>query len=156
MNIYSLLKGVLAAFTMSFALTGVASAADQGTAAEAEAMVKKAVAYIKANGAEKAYEEFTNGKTFKDRDLYIFAYDMTGKNLAHGANPKLVGKDLSGLKDPTGKVLLPPLIELAKTKGKGWSEPFKFRNPVTEKMEDKVIYLERVGDTFVGCGIYKN
>lgn len=156
MKISSIFKGLFAAVGMSFVMAGTAMAADQGTTAEAEAMVKKAVAYIKANGAEKAYEEFTNGKTFKDRDLYIFAYDLTGKNLAHGANPKLVGKDLSGLKDPTGKVLLPPLVELAKTKGKGWSEPFKFRNPVTEKMEDKVIYLERVGDTFIGCGVYKN
>lgn len=149
-------KGFFAAATISLMMASTAMAADQGSVAEAEAMVKKAVAYIKTNGAEKAYEEFTNGKSFKDRDLYIFAYDLTGKNVAHGANPKLVGKDLSGLKDPTGKLLLPPLIEMAKTKGKGWSEPFKFRNPVSEKMDDKVIYLERVGDTFVGCGIYKN
>lgn len=153
---YSIFKSFLAAATMSLMMAGTVMAADQGSTAEAEAMVKKAVAYVKANGAEKAYEEFTNGKSFKDRDLYIFAYDLTGKNLAHGANAKLVGKDLIGLKDPTGKLLLPPLIEMAKTKGKGWSEPFKFRNPVSEKMEDKVIYLERVGDTFVGCGVYKN
>ncbi len=143
----------LAAF---FVALGSAQAADQGTAAEAEALVKKAAAFIKANGNDKAYEEFTNGKQFKDRDLYLFAYDMTGKNLAHGANPKLVGKDLSGLKDPDGKMILPPLVEIAKTKGKGWSESFKFRNPVTEKMEPKVVYVERVGDIFLGCGIYKN
>lgn len=139
-----------------FMAHGSASAADQGTAAEAEAMVKKAVAYIKANGNDKAYEEITNGKTFKDRDLYVFAYDFTGKNLAHGANPKLVGKDLSGLKDPDGKLIIPPLVEIAKSKGKGWSESFKFRNPSTEKMEPKVVYVERVGDILLGCGIYKN
>ena len=81
-------------------MAGSAHAADQGTAAEAEAMVKKAVAYIKANGPEKAYDEFTNGKFFKDRDLYVVVYDLNGKNLAQGAHPKLVGKDLIGLKDP--------------------------------------------------------
>lgn len=135
---------------------GAAVAGDQGTAAEAEAMVKKAVAFSKTNGIDKAFEEITNGKTFKDRDLYVFAYDFTGKNLAHGANPKLVGKDLSGLKDPDGKMLLPPLIEIAKTKGKGWSETFRFRNPTTEKLEPKVVYVERVGDIFLGCGIYQN
>lgn len=81
-------------------MTG-AQAADRGTAAEAEAMVKKAVAYIKEKGPEKAYDEFTNGKQFKDRDLYVIVYDLNGKNLAQGANPKLVGKDLIGLKDPT-------------------------------------------------------
>jgi cytochrome c len=145
--------GFLAAGFLAFT---AAHAADQGTAAEAEALVKKAVAFVKANGNDKAYEEFTNGKQFKDRDLYIFAYDFNGKSLAHGANAKLVGKDLIGLKDPDGKPIIPPLVEIAKTKGKGWSESFKFRNPVTEKMEPKIVYVERVGDVFLGCGIYKN
>ena len=156
MRMHSLVKWFFALSAAGFLAFGTAHAADQGTAAEAEALVKKAAAFIKANGNEKAYEEFTNGKQFKDRDLYIFAYDFAGKNLAHGANPKLVGKDLSGLKDPDGKMILPPLVEIAKTKGKGWSESFKFRNPVTEKMEPKVVYVERVGDIFLGCGIYKN
>lgn len=156
MHLRSFGKWLFTLVTAGFLALGTAHAADQGTAAEAEAFVKKAAAFIKANGNDKAYEEFTNGKQFKDRDLYIFAYDFTGKNLAHGANPKLVGKDLSGLKDPDGKMILPPLVEIAKSKGKGWSESFKFRNPVTEKMEPKVVYVERVGEIFLGCGIYKN
>ena len=155
MRTSSMLRFLLASLSLSFVMMGAASAADQGTAAEAEAMVKKAVAYLKANGNEKTYEEITNGKQFKDRDLYLFVYDFAGKNLAHGANPKLVGKDLSGLKDPDGKPIIPPLIEIAKGKGKGWSESFKFRNPVTEKMEPKVVYVERVGDVLMGCGVYK-
>ena len=127
----------------------------QGTAADAEAMVKKAVAYIKANGPEKAYEEFTNGKSFKDRDLYIIVYDLNGKNLAQGANPKLVGKDLIDLKDPEGKFMVKMAIEVAKTKGRGWTENYKFKNPTTEKLQEKAMYVERVGDSYVGVGIYK-
>lgn len=140
---------------MGLLMVSAAHAADQGTAAEAEAMVKKAVAYIKANGTEKAYDEFTNGKSFKDRDLYIIVYDLNGKNLAQGANPKLVGKDLIGLKDPDGKPLIQMFIDLAKSKGKGWVEGYKFLNPMSQKIEGKAMYLERVGDTLVGCGIYK-
>jgi cytochrome c len=155
MRLISMLKGLLTAAACGLLMAGTAHAADQGTAAEAEAMVKKAVAYIKANGPEKAYEEFTNGKSFKDRDLYIIVYDLNGKNLAQGANPKLVGKDLIGLKDPDGKPLIQMFVDLAKTKGKGWVEGYKFLNPVTQKMENKAMYLERVGDTLVGCGIYK-
>ena len=155
MRSYSLLKVLLGACVMSLMMAGSAHAAEQGTAAEAEAMVKRAVVYIKANGPEKAYEEFTNGTSFKDRDLYISVYDLSGKNLAHGANAKLVGKDLMGLKDPDGKPLIQMLTELAKTKGKGWSESYKFSHPVTKKFGDKVLYLERVGDTWVGVGIYK-
>ena len=68
-------------------MAGTAQANDQGTAAEAEARDKKAVAYSKANGPEKAYEEFTNGKSFKDRDLYIIVYDLNGKTWHKARTP---------------------------------------------------------------------
>ena len=155
MRISSLFKVLFASLSFGLVMAGTAAAADNGTAAEAEAMVKKAVAFIKTNGTEKAYEEFTHGKGFKDRDLYIIVYDLNGKNLAQGANPKLVGKDLIGLKDPDGKSLIQMFVDLAKSKGKGWVEGYKFLNPVTQKIEGKAMYLERVGDTLVGCGIYK-
>jgi hypothetical protein len=155
MNRLSFLKHMAAGCLGAMVLAAPAWAADQGTAAEAEAMVKRATAFIKANGPEKAYEEFTNGKAFKDRDLYIIVYDLNGKNLAQGANPKLVGKDLMGLKDPDGKPIIKLFVDLAKEKGKGWVEGYKFMNPVTQKIEGKAMYLERVGDTLVGCGIYK-
>lgn len=155
MKSFSFLSALVRAVLMSLAMLGVAHANERGTAAEAEAMVKKAVAYIKANGTEKAYEEFTNGKSFKDRDLYIIVYDLNGKCLAQGANAKLVGKDLIGLKDPDGKPLIKMFVDLAKEKGKGWVEGYKFMNPVSQKMEGKAMYLERVGDTLVGSGIYK-
>ncbi len=150
-----LLKNIVRTALIGLSMCGIVRAADQGTAPEAEAMVKRAVAEIKSAGAEKAYDEFTNGKSFKDRDLYIIVYDLNGKNLAQGANPKLVGKELMGLKDPDGKPIIKLFVDLAKEKGKGWVEGYKFLNPVTQKIEGKAMYLERVGDTLVGCGIYK-
>jgi cytochrome c len=154
MNRHAFLKAAsLAALTF---ISGAALAADKGSPAEAEALVKKAVAYIKANGPDKAYEEITNGKSFKDRDLYIFVYDMSGKNLAHGANPKLVGKDLIGLKDPDGKPLVKMLVDMAKDKGQGWTDTVKFRNPTTDKIQTRVNYVERVGEVAVGSGVYKD
>lgn len=155
MSIVRILKRALAFAAIGLSLVAPAHAGDRGTAAEAEAMVKRAVAFIKEKGPEKAYEEFTHGKQFKDRDLYVIVYDLNGKNLAQGANPKLVGKDLIGLKDPDGKPLIQMFVDLAKTKGKGWVEGYKFLNPATQKIEEKAMYLERVGDTLVGCGIYK-
>ena len=156
MKMLCVLKTFLRSTFLAVTLAGAAHAADKGTAPEAEAMVKKAVAYIKANGPEKAYDEFTNGKSFKSGDLYIIVYDLNGKNLAQGANPKLVGKDLIGLKDPDGKLLIKMFVDLAKDKGKGWTDTYKFLNPVSQKIELKSMYLERVGDTLVGCGIYKS
>ena len=155
MRTWSNFKSLCVAVVMGMMLSGVASAASQGTAPEAEAMVKRAVAYIKANGQEKAAEEFTNGTSFKDRDLYVSYYEIGGKVLAHGANPKLVGKNLIGLKDPDGKLFIQMISDVAKTKGQGWTDSYKFRNPLTDKVSEKIIYVERVGEAWVGVGIYK-
>ncbi len=125
-----------------------------GTAAEAEALVKKAISLIKTDGKDKAFAEISNPKgKFVDRDLYIFVYDMNGKCLAHGFNQKMIGKDLLEMKDPDGKFYVKERIEIAKTKGKGWQD-YKFTNPVTKKLEPKSAYIEKVDDLIVGCGIY--
>jgi signal transduction histidine kinase len=137
------------------AVSHVALAAEFGTAAEAEAMVKKAVAEIKAVGKDKAFAEIndTKGK-FTDRDLYVFIYDMSGKCVAHGFNLKMIGKDLAEMKDPDGKFYVKERIEIAKSKGKGWQD-YKFTNPSSKKIENKTAYLEKVDDLIVGCGVYK-
>jgi signal transduction histidine kinase len=74
-----------------------------GTANEAKALVDKAATYVKTEGKEKAFAEFSNpsGK-FVDRDLYIFIVDFNGLTLAHGGNAKLVGKNMLELKDADG------------------------------------------------------
>ena len=46
----SFLTSLLSAAVLGFMMAGAVQAADQGTAAEAEAMTKKAVAYIKTHG----------------------------------------------------------------------------------------------------------
>ena len=151
-------KIVMTTLMMFFivALSHVALAAEFGTPAQAEAMVKKAVAEIKANGKEKAFAEISNPKgKFIDKDLYVFVYDMNGKCLAHGFNQKMIGKDLIDMKDPDGKFYVKERIEISKTKGKGWQE-YKFTNPMTKKVEHKTAYIEKVDDLIVGCGAYKN
>jgi signal transduction histidine kinase len=133
-----------------------ASAADKATADEAVAMVKKAAAMIQSNGREKAFSAFadTANPAFHDRDLYIYVYDLNGVALAHGINPKMVGKPLIGLKDNEGKSVVKEMVDLAKTKGKGWVD-FKWPNPVTKAVESKSGYVEKVDNMLVGSGIYK-
>lgn len=126
-----------------------------GTKEEAVAMVKRAVAEIKAEGLNKVVAEVNNPKgKYKDRDLYIMIYDMKGKNIAHGANPKMIGKDLYDLKDIDGNYFIRERLEIAKTKGSGWQE-YKFTNPVTQKIEPKILYIEKVDDVVVTSGAYK-
>ncbi|WP_417533297.1 methyl-accepting chemotaxis protein [Marinobacterium stanieri] len=54
-------------------------------------------------------------------DGYMFAYDMDGINVAHGANPKLVGTDLSNMRDPNGLLVIRELIDASKS-GDGYFE----------------------------------
>jgi signal transduction histidine kinase len=141
----------------SFAFLSVAPAAAQQRAsgAEAVALVKKAAAYIHKHGLDAALKEFNNGNSeFVDGDLYIVVLDMNGRNLAHGANPRIIGKDLIDFKDADGKAFVKEEIGLAKAAGTGWVD-FKFLNPVSRKIERKSQYLERVGDVIVMSGIYK-
>lgn len=143
----------LAVFMMT--VSHVAVAAEFGTLAEAEAMVKKAIAEIKAVGKDKAFAEINNPKgKFTDRDLYVFVYDMKGKCVAHGFNQKMIDKDLVEMKDPDGKFYVKERIEIIKTKGKGWQD-YKFTNPASKKIENKTAYIEKVDDLIVGCGVYK-
>jgi signal transduction histidine kinase len=135
-------------------LAGLAAAADQGSKDEAVAMVKKAVAYIKANGNEKAFEEITNPKgQFVDRDLYVVVYDMNAKCLAHGQKASMVGKELIDFKDTDGKEFYKERVELMKKQTTAWQD-YKFMNPVSKEIEPKSMYLERTGDLIVGCGVY--
>lgn len=137
------------------AMGTVACAAEKGTATEAVAMAKKGVEFIKANGKEKAFAEFSdpNGKFVKG-DLYVMVYDMNGVNKAHGGNPKLIGKNLLEIKDANGVYIVKGFIDVAQGKGKGWVD-YMWPNTVTKAVEQKSTYVEKVDDLLVGVGIYK-
>lgn len=130
-------------------------AADTGTKEEAVALVKKAIEFIKANGRDKAFAEFSNPKgQFVDRDLYIVVYDMNIKCLAHGQKKSMVGKEMIDFKDTDGKEFMKERQALMKANNTAWQE-YKFTNPVTKKIEPKEMYLEKFEDIIVGAGIYK-
>ena len=129
---------------------------DNATKDEAIAMVKKAVAYIKGQGADKAYQEISNRTgQFVDRDLYVVVYQLDGKVLAHGGNAKFVGKDMKDAQDVDGKFFVKERIELAQKQASFWQD-YKFVNPVEKKVEPKQMYCERLENTAVCGGIYKN
>lgn len=141
------------------ALLAVASlpalSAANATREEAVAMVKKGVAFIKANGVEKGYAAVSaKGGPFVDRDLYLVVYGLDGKCLAHGANPKQIGKDLIDLTDIDGKYFVKERVAMVKAKPAGAWQEYKFTNPVSKKVEPKVMYCEKLGETAVCGGVY--
>lgn len=143
--------------TMVFGLQAQALAQEFGTRDEAKTMVEAAVAHVKKVGPEKAFADFTDkgNKDWQKKDLYVFAYDMKGANVAHGANDKLIGKNLIELKDPNGKLLIQELRTTAQ-KGSGWVE-YDWPHPQTKKIESKVSFVRKTDgfDGFVGVGVYR-
>ena len=155
-----LLAALLATGAASAAGAPAAPAAAEtvvpATAKEAEAMVKKGVAYIKANGKEKGYAAIIDrdNKEFHDRDLYLAVHTLDGVAVAHGTNVKMVGKNFYEMKDIDGKEYIKERVELAKTKSSFYTD-YKFGNPLSKKIEAKTAYCERLDDTVVCGGIYK-
>lgn len=140
---------LLAAVALAFAFTAQAA----GTPKEAQALVKAAIVDFKAEGNAMFAKVIAKDPKYVKEDLYLTVYDMNGKCVAHGANPKQVGKDLIELKDPDGKAFVKERVEIAKTKGSGWQD-YKFSNPVSKKIEEKTCYLEKSGDYIFACGAY--
>ena len=132
-----------------------AAAAERVTPKEAEAMVKRGVAFIKATPRDKAMAEITDSKgQFVDRELYLTVYKMDGTAMAHGANAKFVGKNMMDLRDGNGKEHIRERMEMAKTKSAFWQD-FTFLNPVNKKIEPKQMYCEKSDELVVCGGIYK-
>jgi len=147
--------GHIVLVVLSLAISGAAIAA-AATKDEAIAMVKKAVAAIKSEGPDKAYAEIDDPKgPFVDRDLYIVVCRMDGVVLAHGADKTRIGTNQLNDKDPDGKEFLKERINLAKTGPSFW-QSYKFMNPVTQHVEPKQMYCERLNDTVVCGGVYQS
>jgi signal transduction histidine kinase len=125
-----------------------ALAADKGAKEEA-------VAFLKTHGPEKALAEFNNPQgQFRDRDLYVFAGDMHGRLLAHCIFPELAGKDRMDLQDQDGRYITKERLKLLQKSNSVW-QTYKYLNPTTKKIENKSTYLERVGDIYIGVGVYQ-
>jgi signal transduction histidine kinase len=132
-----------------------AFAGDNATKDDAVKMVKEGIKFIKAQGNEKGYAEISRkGGKFTDRDLYLVVYGLDGVMHAHGANEKMVGKNLIELKDVDGKAFVKERVELARSKGVFWQD-YKFTNPVTKKVEPKSMYCEKLDEVAVCGGVYK-
>jgi cytochrome c len=151
------LRRALIGLFFSAGLALPALAQDHGSRDEAKAMVEAAVAHMKKAGPEKAFEDFTKDKAaWTRKDLYVFAFDLEANWRAHGANEKLVGKNLINLKDQNGKEMVKEFVAVAAGKGEGWVD-YDWAHPQTKKVEGKSTLIKRVAGTnyAVAVGVYR-
>ena len=145
--------GAITIATLAISGTAAFSQAQFGTAAEAKAMLDKAVAAVKADKA-KALDQMQKGEGgFKDRDLYAFCAN-SGDGIIT-AHPALKGQNIASIKDKTGKALGEEMQKVA-AEGKisevtyMWPRPGADTTPVA-----KVTYVTKAGDQLCGVGYYK-
>ena len=149
-----LLKRVVIAVVLCM-FVAVPAFAQKTTPEQAKKLVEQAVAYMKANGEEKAIKEFSDPKgQFTKGDAYIFVLGLDGVLRANVARPELVGKNVLNSPDSKGKFHRKEMVEVANSKGSGWVE-YNQLNPATKQDEPKISYIQKVGNLILGCGAYK-
>jgi signal transduction histidine kinase len=138
----------------SLSLAGLANA-QTASKGSAEASVKKAIAFAKANGKEKAIAACNTGNFFVKGDGYIFAYSPTGVNVCH-KNEKMRGKNLLDMKDANGVLLIQEMLKACTSSaGNGWIK-YVWPHPVTKAVEPKTSYVEKSDDLCWASGFSKN
>ncbi len=140
---------IVAVFLMVAA--GVASAHEFGTREQAEAMLERAIAVLKAD-KERALDLFTSGDGgFIDRDLYVFCGGPDGMLTAH---PYFMGINLKMFKDKTGMAVGEEVYASAK-EGEVSEISYKWLQPGGgDEQVDKVSFYTKVADQVCGVGFY--
>lgn len=144
---------VLALIACTFAVFP-ASAVERGSKDETVALVKKAVALYRSAGSEKALAAFNvQSDEFQPKDLFTVVIGLDGIMRQHAKVAAFNGKNVTRLRDADGKYFVEEQLKVANGPGSGWVE-FAFSNPVQQAIENKIMYLEKVDDVFIGVGYY--
>jgi cytochrome c len=143
--------GVLLILCAVFGAPAAAVTPDQ-----AQTFAERAVAHVAEVGRERAFDDFSRPDGgFVDGELYVFCQDISGIVVAHGGNPGIVGKNLSGMRDPDGRYPNVQLNRMGFDHGRGWVR-FRWPNPATSRIARKVAYVIKVDDqTVCGSGYYE-
>jgi signal transduction histidine kinase len=145
------LRAIIFLIAVLSAFAPPATAVELGTKEEAVAMVKRIQEKFKKDGAEQTIKAVSTTE-FQVNSLDPFISDLNGLLVA-GAQRPLIGKTIIDIKDPDGKYPIRMMIDIAKDPGNGWLN-YKWLNPRTAKIQEKMTYIEKMGDYFVGSGIY--
>lgn len=126
----------------------------QGTADEAYALVKKAVALYQ-NSGKAALQLITADKNhqFADRDMYVFAFDRSGQYIAFAGNSSKLQVNLLQVTGLDGRKLVADAFAIPRSGG--WVD-YTILNPNTKNVDTKTSYIVPVSkDVVLGCGVYK-
>lgn len=139
---------------LALSLSTAAFAQGTGTAAEAKAMLEKAVTELKANEAAALAKFNKADGGFRDRDLYVYCFDKTTGNFTAHVNPALMGTDVKALKEKDGAPLGQKVFDAAKA-GTITTISYNFPKPGGTEPVAKEAFVTAVGNQGCGVGYYK-
>jgi cytochrome c len=140
-------KVLMSVVWMSVMMFGFVCISQAATLEEAKALGIKAAAYVKTIGRNAAIKEMNTPKNqFDQGELYVTLHDDNGVFLANPKVPGIAGQNHFQLKDPSGKLFVQEMIQIAKTKGGGWLT-YTWSNPATKKAQFKKAWVQRVEGT---------
>jgi methyl-accepting chemotaxis protein len=127
----------------------------RGTADEAYAMVKRGYKLIKSEGLASAARQFHDEHgTFRDRDLYIFVFNRSGRYDVFGSTPENVGKTTYDVRGLDGAHVIREGFAAA-GRGGGWID-YEVVNPTNGIVDEKTSYILPLSeDRLIGCGVFK-
>ncbi|WP_347170585.1 cache domain-containing protein [Pseudomonas salmasensis] len=126
----------------------------RATPEQARALRNKAVDALVTDetGTLKAINALQGG--FLQDDLYVFVVDLnTRRYVAHGTNLRLINTDFAKIKDPDGKPVGEPILKMMAEQDQG-EYKYRWKNPVTGKVENKHAYVRKSGHFMVAVGYY--
>tara|TARA_R110001583_G_scaffold195000_1_gene368431 strand:- start:45849 stop:46748 length:900 start_codon:yes stop_codon:yes gene_type:complete len=122
-------------------------------AERANALLERAAEHVRKNGV-MGVDAFSREAQFIDRDLYVYALDMSGRFLASGgASAVLIGQNVLTETDLDGRPFFSEMLEMAKASDHGRIE-YHWFNPADSKSEPKLTTFQRVGNIIVAVGYY--
>lgn len=127
---------------------------ERASATEAKQLLARAMKAI-VDSEQQSIDEFNdiNGP-FTKGDLYVFVMDMnSGKFLAHGASPELVGRSHAEILNPDNKPILTEMLTLAKANGRG-EYSYRWLNPQSSEVETKHTYYRVIDNKLIAVGYY--
>jgi hypothetical protein len=145
--------GILLLVSGLSAFGGSAWADEGGSAAEARAMLERALVALKVDEA-KALAAFTaGGAAFRAKDLYVFCVDPTGVVTANGGHPDHIGRDTHAEVDADGKNIGDAILAAAQ-QGEVHAATYLYPKPGSEEPALKTALIGRVADQICGVGYY--
>ncbi|WP_426135318.1 cache domain-containing protein [Pseudomonas sp. PWP3-1b2] len=126
----------------------------RATPEQARALRNKAATALAKDqaGTLKAINSLQGG--FLQDDLYVFVVDLkTGRYVAHGTDLRLVNTDFAKVKDPDGRPVGEPMLKIMAEQDQG-EYTYRWKNPVTDRVENKHAYVRKAAGFMVAVGYY--